>query len=448
LPRISEISVDKRVLAFTALLTLATGMLFGMVPLLQSQGVRLNARGISTGQTRMRNALIVAQVSIALVLLAGAGLMTKSLRALLEVSPGFQTAHILTARFSLPPRYANGYKFGTGQHRRVSVFQHELADRVRNIPGVESVSFTSHLPLAGTDNDWSFFIEGRPPNPPGVFDSTKYRPVTAGYFETIGIPVKSGRPFEPRDDEDHPLVVIINESMARAFWPHEDPVGKRLKFGDENWRTIVGIVGDVHHHGLGIAPAPEMYIPWGQVPNVEVRPIIVVRSVIEPASLASGLRKAVSEVDSEVPMDQVATMNQLVSGSVGESRFRTTVISLFALLALFVACVGLYGVMSYLVSQRTREFGIRMAVGATHSSVFLLVLGQGAKLAVLGVAIGLAATALLGRFITSLLYGVTPLDAATLAGVSILLSGVALVASYIPARRAANADPMESLRYE
>jgi putative ABC transport system permease protein len=448
LPRISEISVDRRVLAFTALLTLATSILFGMVPLLQSQGVRLNARGISTGQSRMRNALIVAQVSIALVLLAGAGLMTKSLRALLEVPPGFQTANILTARFSLPPRYANGYKFGTGQHRRISVFQHELADRVRDIPGVESVGFTSHLPLAGTDNDWSFFIEGRPPNPPGVFDSTKYRPVTAGYFETIGIPVKSGRPFEPRDDEDHPLVVIVNEAMARTFWPNEDPVGKRLKFGDENWRTIVGTVGNVHHRGLGTAPAPEMYIPWGQVPNVEVRPIIVVRSFIEPASLVSALRKAVSEVDSEVPMDQVATMNQLVSGSVGESRFRTIVISLFALLALFVACIGLYGVMSYLVSQRTREFGIRMAVGASCSSVFVLVLWQGAKLAVLGVAIGLAATALLGRLITSLLYGITPLDAATLTGVSILLSAVALLASYIPARRAANADPMESLRYE
>ncbi|HEY3738911.1 MAG TPA: FtsX-like permease family protein, partial [Bryobacteraceae bacterium] len=399
-------------------------------------------------QARLRHALIVAQVSIALVLLAAAGLMTESLRALLEVSPGFQTAHILTARFSLPPRYANGYKFGTGQHRRISAFQHALADRVRNIPGVESVGFTSHLPLAGTDNDWSFFIEGRPPNPPGVIDDTQYRPVTEGYFEAIGIPVKSGRPFEARDDEDHPLVVILNETMARAFWPNSNPVGKRLKFGDENWRTIVGIVGDVHHHSMGTAPVSEMYVPWGQVPNVEVRPIIVVRSSIDPASLASALRKAVAEVDPEVPMDQVATMNQLVSGSVGESRFRTIVLSLFALLALFVAAIGLYGVMSCLVSQRTREFGIRIAVGATRRSVFVLVLGQGAKVAVLGVAIGLAAAALLGRLIASLLFGVTPLDAATLAGVSILLVAVALVASYIPARRAADADPMESLRYE
>jgi putative ABC transport system permease protein len=448
LPRIAEISVDGRVLAFTTLITLATGIVFGLVPMVQSRGVRLNGRGVSAGQSSLRGALIVGQVSLALVLLAGAGLMIKSLSALLRVSPGFQTTHILTARLSLPPRYANGYRFGTGQHRRISVFQRELADRVRAIPGVRSAGFTSYLPLAGTNNNWSFFIEGRPPNPPGVYDSTDYRPVTAGYFETIGIPIRRGRSFEARDDEDHALVVVVNEAMARQFWPNENPVGKRLKFGDEHWRTIVGIVGDVHHQGLAIAPAPEMYIPWGQVPNVEVRPTIVVRSFIEPASLTSALRKAVAEVDPEVPMDQVATMDQLVYGSVSEARFRTAVISLFALLALFVASIGVYGVMSYLVSQRTREFGIRMAVGATRGAVFALILRQGAKLAAIGIAIGLVAAALFGRLIASLLYGVKPLDAATLAGVSILLAAVALFASYVPARRAANTDPMDSLRYE
>ena len=448
LPRIAEISVDGRVLAFTTLITLATGIVFGLVPMVQSRGVRLNGRGVSAGQSSLRGALIVGQVSLALVLLAGAGLMIKSLSALLRVSPGFQTTHILTARLSLPPRYANGYRFGTGQHRRISVFQRELADRVRAIPGVRSAGFTSYLPLAGTNNNWSFFIEGRPPNPPGVYDSTDYRPVTAGYFETIGIPIRRGRSFEARDDEDHALVVVVNEAMARQFWPNENPVGKRLKFGDEHWRTIVGIVGDVHHQGLAIAPAPEMYIPWGQVPNVEVRPTIVVRSFIEPASLTSALRKAVAEVDPEVPMDQVATMDQLVYGSVSEARFRTAVISLFALLALFVASIGVYGVMSYLVSQRTREFGIRMAVGATRGAVFALILRQGAKLAAIGIAIGLVAAALFGRLIASLLYGVKPLDAATLAGVSILLAAVALFASYVPARRAAYTDPMDSLRYE
>ena len=448
LPRTSEISVDGRVLAFTMLLTLATGILFGLVPLVQIRGVRLNARGVASGQSRLRSALIVWQVALALVLLVGAGLMAKSLRALLQVSPGFRPEHILTARFSLPPRYANGYKFGTGQHRRISAFQRELTDRLRAIPGVESAAFSAYLPLSGTFNDWSFFIEGRPPHPPGVFDSTDYRPVTAGYFETMGIPVIRGRSFTRQDDEDHPLVVMINGAMARKFWGSEDPVGKRVKFGDENWRTIVGIAGDVHHEGLGIAPAPEMYVPWGQVPNVEVRPTIVVRSRLDPASLAGAVRGAAAATDPDVPMDQVATMDQLVAASVGESRFRTALLSAFALLALFVASIGLYGVMSYLVSQRTREFGIRMAVGATRGSVFAMVLTHAAKLAGIGVAIGLVAAALAGRLIASLLYGVKPADAATLAGVSILLAAVALLASYIPARRAARANPMDSLRYE
>jgi putative ABC transport system permease protein len=374
--------------------------------------------------------------------------MIRSLRSLLQVSPGFRTGHILTARFSLPPRYTNGNRFGTGLHRQISVFQRALIGRVIAIPGVQSAGFTSYLPFGGADNNWSFFIEGRPPLPLGVFNSTGYRPVTSGYFETIGIPVVRGRAFTAQDDEDHPPVVMINEAMARAFWPGENPVGQRLKFGDENWRAIVGIAGDVRHRGLGNEPTPEMYIPWGQVPNVEARPTIVVRSQRDPASLTSALRAAAAQIDPEVPMDQIATMEQLVSGSVGESRFRSTAIAVFALLALFVASIGLYGTMSYLVSQRTREFGIRMAVGATRGAVLRQVLQQGAKLAAIGVVIGLAAAALLGRLIASLLYRVNPLDAATLAGVSILLAAVALLASYIPARRAANADPMDSLRYE
>ncbi len=448
LPRVAEISVDGRVLAFASLITLATGIVFGLVPMVQSQGIRLNARGVSSGQSRLRDALIVGQISLALVLLAGAGLMTKSLRAILQVSPGFQTAHILTARFSLPPRDTNGGRFGTGQHRQISVFERDLAGRVRAIPGVQSVGFTSHLPLAGTNNNWSFFIEGRPPHPPGVYDSTDYRPVTEGYFETIGIPIQHGRSFEARDDEDHALVVVINEAMARQFWPNENPVGKRLKFGDERWRTIIGIAGDVHHQSLAIPAAPEMYVPWGQVPNVEARPTIVVRSFMEPASLTSALRKAVADVDPEVPMDQVATMDQLVYGSVSEARFRTAAVALFALLALFVASIGVYGVMSYMVSQRTHEFGIRIAVGASRGAVFALILRQGAKLAAIGVAIGLVAAALFGRLIASLLYGVKPLDPAILGGVSILLVAVAFFASYVPARRAANSDPVDSLRYE
>jgi putative ABC transport system permease protein len=454
LPRASEIAVDGRVLAFTSLLSLFTGILFGLLPLLQSHQVNANdslkqqGRGITAGQSRIRSALIIGQVAVALVLLVGAGLMTKSFWMLLKVSPGFRTWHILTARLSLPPQYVNGYAFGTGAHRQISAFQRELLERVRHIPGVQSAAFTAYLPLSGANNSWAFDVDGRPPKPPGVFDSTNYRPVTAGYFETIGIPVRRGRGINSDDDEDHPLVVIINESMARTFWEHEDPIGQRLRFGEPKWRTIVGIVGEVHHTALGTPPEPEMYIPYGQIPNVEARPTIVLRTSVEPTSLASALRNVVSEVDTGVPVDHVETMEQIVSVSVGEPRFRTAVLLMFAILALFVASIGLYGVMSFLMSQRTREFGIRVAVGASSGALLRLVLGQAATLVSVGICLGLVAALLLARSIASLLYGITPFDTATFASVSLVLAVVALLASYIPARRAASVDPMVALRYE
>jgi predicted permease len=454
LPRISEITVDGRVLLFTSLVSLTTGIVFGMVPLFQSRRVSANdalkesGRAIATGQSRLRSTLIVGQVAIALVLLTGAGLMAKSLWMLLRVSPGFQTEHILTARLSLPPQYTNGYEFGTGRHRRISAFERDLLERVLVIPGVQSAAFTAYLPLNGVDNSWAFNIEGRPPKPVGTYDSTNYRPVSARYFETMRIPLRRGRAFDSHDTEDNPLVVVINESMARIYWNQQNPVGQRVRFGGPEWRTVVGIAGDVHHEDLGAKPEPEMYVPYGQVPNVEARPTIVLRTSIEPANVTSALRKAVSEVDANVPMDQIETMRQIVSGSVGQSRFRTTVLLMFAFLALFVASIGLYGVMSYLVSQRIREFGIRMAIGASRGAVLRLVLGQAAKLVGIGICLGLAGAVLLARLIASLLYGVAPFDAGTLASVSTLLAMVALTAGYIPARRAARADPMDSLRCE
>jgi putative ABC transport system permease protein len=454
LPRTSEIAVDGQVLVFTGVISLATGILFGLLPLFPSQRISANdslkqsGRGTAASQSGLRGALIIGQVAIALVLLVGAGLMVKSFWSLLRVSPGFQTERILTARLSLPPQYLNGYAFGTGKHRQISAFQRELLERVDGIPGVQSAAFTAYLPLGGTNNSWAIDIEGRRAKPPGVYDATNYRPVSARYFETIGIPVQRGRGFNPSDDEDHPLVVIINESMARTFWKQQDPVGQRLQFDEPKWRTIVGVVGDVHHQGLGIQPEPEMYIPYDQIPNVEARPTIVLRTSIEPTNLTSALRKAVSEVDANVPLDHIQTMKQIVSVSVEQSRFRTTLLLTFAVLALFVASTGLYGVMSYLVSQRIREFGIRMAVGASSDAVLRLVLGQAAKLVSIGICLGLVGATLLARLIASQLYGVAPFDAATLASVSLLLAVVALLASYIPARRAARADPMVSLRYE
>jgi len=323
-----------------------------------------------------------------------------------------------------------------------------LLERVHGIPGVQSAAFAAYLPLGGTNNSWAFDIDGRPAKPTGVFDVTNYRPVSAGYFETIGIPVQQGRGFDPGDNEDSPLVVVINTSMAWTYWNQQNPVGQRVRFSDHEWRTVVGVTGDVHHEGLGTKPEPEMYIPYAQVPNVEARPLIVLRTSIEPASVTSALRKAVSEVDANIPMDQVETMKQIVYGSVGQSRFRTAVLVMFGLLSLFVASIGLYGVMSYSVSQRTREFGIRMAVGSSRGAVLRLVFGEAVKLVSVGVGLGLVGAVLLTRLIANLLYGVAPFDATTLASVSILLAGVALVASYVPARRAANINPIDSLRYE
>ncbi|MGO4884036.1 MAG: ABC transporter permease [Bryobacteraceae bacterium] len=456
LPRTSEIAVDGHVLLFTTLVSLATGIVFGLVPLFQSRRAGANGalkqggRAIAAGQSWLRSALIAGQIAMALVLLTGAGLMARSLWTLLHVPPGFRTDHLLTARLSLPPQYTNGYAFGTGRHRRISAFQRDLLARVEAIPGVRSAAFIAYLPFSGTDNSWAFDIEGRPPKPPGEYNMTEYRPAGAGYFETIGIPIKRGRGFDSPDNEDSPLVVAINESMARAFWKQGDPLGQRLHLlgDDTNWRTIVGIVGDVHHAGLGDKPGPELYVPYSQIANVEARPTIILRTTVEPASVAGALRHAVAQVDPNVPMDQVATMRQIVASSVGQPRFRTTVLLLFAMLALFVASIGLYGVMSYVVSQRTREFGIRMALGASRRAVLRLVLGKAVKLAGIGIGIGLIGSALVSRLIASLLYGVRPLDGITLAGVSMLLAVVALLASYLPARRAAQADPMDSLRYE
>src|SRR5205823_12084831 len=269
-----------------------------------NDSLKQGGRSVVSDQFRMRSLLIVGQVAVALVLLTGAGLMTKSLWKLTRVSPGFQTEGILTARLSLPPQYTNGYKYGMGQHREISAFQRELLERVRKIPGVQSAAFTAYLPLAGVDNSRSFDIEGRPAKTAGVYDVTKYRPVTPGYFETIGIPVESGRGFEAGDAEDRPLVVAVNESMARMFWGAQNPVGQRIRFDNGEWRTIVGVVGNVHYEDLAEKAGPEMYVPYGQVPNVEARPVIVLRTAGDPASVTGDLRKGVADVDANVPMDQ------------------------------------------------------------------------------------------------------------------------------------------------
>jgi putative ABC transport system permease protein len=330
---------------------------------------------------------------------------------------------------------------------KIAAFQRELLERLGNTPGVQSAGLAAYLPLSGNDNGWAFFIEGRPPLPIGVYNMAKYRPVSAGYFETIGMPLFRGRGFASSDNENAPFAVVINESMARTYWGRQNPVGQRLKFAAIR-RTVIGVVGDVRHEGLDGELKPEMYVPFAQAPNVETGPVIVVRTVTEPAAMTMTLRKTVSAIDAALPLDHVETMEQIVSSSVGQPRFRTVLLAVFSMLALVMASIGIYGVMNYSVMQRTREFGIYLAVGATEGDVLRLVLGRAAVLIAAGLGLGLLASVALTRLIAKLLYGITPLDPATFVVVPLLLSAVAFVASYIPARRATKVDPMIALRCE
>ena len=440
-------AVDARMLLFTVMISLATGVLFGLGPLFgtrhvhAAESLKQNNRTASGPQSRLRNVLAVAQIAIAIVLLVGAGLMAKSFRALLHVEPGFRAESILTAQLSLP-------RSGYPDNPAIAAFERELAERLLARPDIQSVGFASYLPLGGSDNGWAFRIEGRPPLPTGVFNFAKYRPVSPGYFETIGIPVVRGRSFTPADTREAPWVVAINSAMARRYWGAEDPIGKRLRFAGPAWRTVVGVVGDVLHEGLDGKTSPEMYMPVEQAANIESGPTIVLRTAADAGAAAAELRAMAAAIDRAVPVDRIAPMDQLIAGSVAQPRFRAVILAAFSLLALMMASIGIYGVMNYLVVQRTREFGIRLSVGATRRDVLRLVLGRAAVLIAAGTCIGLAGAMLLVRFIAKLLFGTTPLDPLTFAAVPVLLASVALAACYIPARRATRIDPMVALRYE
>jgi putative ABC transport system permease protein len=434
-------------LMFTAVISLTTGILFGLGPLVGTR--RINAgeslkqslRVTGASHSRLRNALAVAQISIAIILLIGAGLMAKSFWALTQVAPGFRADSILTARLSLPgSRYPD--------NRRIAAFERELLETLTRRPGVQSAGLTTYLPLSGLDNGWSFVIEGRPPLPIGMYNMAQYRPASAGYFETIGIPLLRGRSFAPADTADSPWVTVINESMAREYWRGQDPIGGRLQLGPERWRTVIGVVGDVRHEGLDGDAKPEIYVPIDQSPNTESSPTIVIRTALDTGAAASELRQGVAAIDRAIPVDRIRTMEQLVSGSVAQPRFRTVILAAFSMLALVMASIGIYGVMNYLVIQRTREFALRMSLGATRTDVLRLVLSRAAALIGAGTCVGLAGSVALVRLITGLLFATAPLDPLTFAAAPALLAGVALAACYLPASRAIRVDPMVALRYE
>jgi putative ABC transport system permease protein len=457
-----EIGLSGAVLGFTLFITLMTGVAFGLVPALQASKPDVNEAlkdSSTTAQSfrmRFRGALVIAEIAISLVLLTGAGLMVKSFLRLLDVDPGFQPENVLTAEINLS-------KSEYASDQRIAGFYQQVIERIAAIPGVRSAGAASMLPLSGADQGSDFFIEGQPPPDPGQKNEINYQCVSPDYFRTMGITVLEGRPFSERDNPDSPRVAMINESAARLFWSGQDPVGKRLGLSLEAlrfpspdrppvfdipgaMREIVGVVKDVRHDGLNIQPQPEMFIPYGQRPAREMT--IVARCVGDPSQLASLVRSEVRAINPNQPIAAVNTMPDLVSRSIAKPRFNFIMLGVFATVALVLATVGVYGVMAFSVAQRTREIGIRFALGAQPRQVTGMVVGEGMRLIAAGIGLGLAAALALTRVMTALLFGVSPTDPATFAGVSLLLSMVALMACYIPARRASTVDPIETLRYE
>ncbi len=448
-PRIAEANLDARVLLVMLIVSIGTGILFGIVPALASgnpeltEALKEGSRGATTGapRNRFRNALVIAEVAMALVLLVSAGLLVKSFVRVQNVHPGFNPRNVLTAELSLPLlKYSRG--------KPVIDLYAEVERRVRAIPGIEAVGLTSILPLSGSNSDNSFHIEGRSEAQTKVYPDEEVRVITPDYFRVLATPLLEGRFFSEADNADAPGVLIINQAMAKKYWPGEEALGKRINFGDADpqkikWFTIVGIVSDIHHQGLDIDPKPEFYLPHPQRPYRGM--ILAVRSAQDPSSLTSAIRAEMRRIDPDLPAANVRTLEQVTSDSIAPRRLSAVLIGVFAALALVLAAVGIYGVMSFLVVQRTHEIGVRMALGAQRGDVLRLVMGQALQLVFIGAAIGLAIAFFSSRALGAMLYNVGAFDLSTFILVSIALGSVALLASYIPAVRATRADPMIAL---
>ncbi|HSF22798.1 MAG TPA: ABC transporter permease [Blastocatellia bacterium] len=447
IPRVKEIKLDVWALGFSLLISIATGLIFGLVPALQSSKPDLNdalkegsrSAGGSIRRNKTRSLFVIAEVAICLVLLIGAGLMIKSFARLLNVSPGFNPENVLAVNVALS---GSSYRDGAG----ISNFYQQALERLSSLPGIQSAAGVTALPMSGGFGSRYFRIEGRPPQPAGQGFNANVNLTTPGYFKTMHIPLVDGRDFDERDVMKAPDAVIVNQEMARRYWPDENPIGQRLAVGDGPWRTVVGVVGDVKQSGLDIETRPEMFWPYYQTPVPFAT--FVVRTGGDPEAMTSAVRGAMQEVDKDLPVYNIKTVADVISESVAPRRLNMLLLAIFASLALVLAAVGIYGVISYSVSQRTREIGIRMALGASHSNVLRLVVGEGMILALIGVGIGIIASFFLTRLMSSLLFGVSATDALTFSLVPVLLAGVALAASFIPARRAAKVDPMIALRYE
>jgi putative ABC transport system permease protein len=445
------VRMDLSVFLFASVTIILVAFAFGLIPALQATHPDLQATLKEGGRSatsasaphRLRAALAVAETALALVLLVGAGLMLKSLYHLIQVSPGFQPARVLYMELDLRnDQYS--------KDPAILNFWQQVLDRVRVIPGVESAALGTGVPLTGNHRRSDITIEGLPTPGPGEFPHPDRHNVSAAYITTMGIPLLGGRNFSDADNETAPDVALINSTMARRFWTDGDPIGKRFLWGhpgkDEKWITIVGVVADTKLYGLDNPARLEVYSPYRQHPSADMN--LVVRSPMDPASLTSAIRAAVAAIDKDQPIFDVHTMQQLVDDSISTRRLTLVLLGIFSALALMLAAIGIYGVMAYSVALRTQEIGIRMALGAQQKDVLRLILGQGARIAFFGVAIGLGAAAALARLLSSLLFSVSTSDPITFAAVSVLLLAIALLACYVPARRALRVDPIIALRYE
>jgi len=459
IPRMEAVTIDFRVMLYLFGVTLLTSVAFGLAPAMQASAVNLNdtlkesGRGSSdsASRNRLRSSLVASEFALALMLLIGAGLMVRSFFALESIDPGFNPHHVLSMVVSVA-----GSKEG-GQRE---IFYKQLLDRVRAIPGVESAGGINHLPLAGDLWGWPFTIEGRPKIGPNDSKSAYYRIVTPGYFQTMKIPLLRGRDISAADIADAPGVVIINERAASRFWPGEDPIGKRISFDSDTknpptWLTIIGVSKNAMQSDWAEKPYQEVYLAAFQNSQFLTDPAahfayitLVVRTAGSPGAYASAVKDAVWSLDRNLPVSEVLTIDGVVADANAEPRFEMLLLGMFAAVALALAAVGIYGVMSYSVTRRTHEIGIRVSLGASRGNILLLVVKQGMLLALIGSAVGIGGALLLSRLMTKLLYGVRPNDPVTFCAVASILMIVALAASYIPARRAMRVDPMVALRHE
>jgi putative ABC transport system permease protein len=448
LPRLGEARIDSGVFLFTLLVSLATGVLFGLAPALQSSRVGLSEklkagdRGSTAGHARLRNGLIVSEVALALMLLIAAGLLIESFAQLARVQPGFNPENVLTFNIALPD---NPYR----DRVKAAAFFDQVVRRIETLPGVKSAAAGNVLPLSGAEEVDGFQIAGRPEKP-GETSTANFRWVTPDYFKTLQIPLRRGRTFNERDKQDAPEVAIIDETMARLYFPGANPIGQRFKATNEKkkpiFREIVGVVGDVRHTSVGAKAGPHIYLPQAQQGGAYM---VAVRSAgLEPSALLPMVRREVAAVDPNVPLADIRTMQEMVASSVAPWRFTMALLSVFAGVALLLASVGIYGVLAYSVNQRRREIGIRMSLGAQRRHVLQLFLSQGMAVTSLGIIIGLGAAWAATRIMRSLLFSVSPTDPLVFLAVTLTFAVVALLASFFPARKAARLNPVIALRHE